>query len=461
MSSLLAILMKYLIGLVGITLVVVVHEIGHLIAARINGIEVEIFSFGIGPKLWGILYKGTEYRISLFPLGGYCRLKGSDDLNQALLHNNNQFTHTEEGSLFSVHPRKRIWTYLAGPFANLLFAIVLYALLATFPTKVLSTECRVATINEYPTLFGQNTSPAYDAGIRTGDLVIELDSKPIPDWETLQSELSASKGTQTFTVIRESSQLDFTVVGERTEQGSYRYGLTVLEEPVVGNVRPNTPEAKIGLLSGDRIIEAQEKAISNQLDLMAALANPSESVTLQVLRDSTQYNLSFAPSLDMYGNPTYSFSLKSGTKQGKPVPFSLVEGWNQAFLIAKESITSVQSLWKNKDNDVSSSVTGMARSALLIGDITTLGFEQDVPSGMHALIYLMGVVSISLALANLLPLPAFDGGQMLIALWEIITKKQIRPKTYYHLQLFGLGCVFLIFLFLTMADLNHFLSLKR
>ncbi|MEA4860467.1 MAG: site-2 protease family protein, partial [Sphaerochaeta sp.] len=129
MTNIAAILMKYLIGLVGITVVVVIHEIGHLLAARANGIEVEVFSFGLGPKLWGKRVKGTEFRLSLFPLGGYCRLKGSDDLSQALIHRQRSFTHTEEGSLFSVHPLKRAFTYLSGPIVNLLFSLLIFALL--------------------------------------------------------------------------------------------------------------------------------------------------------------------------------------------------------------------------------------------------------------------------------------------------------------------------------------------
>ncbi|MFA7113781.1 MAG: site-2 protease family protein, partial [Sphaerochaeta sp.] len=160
MSEFTSLLVKYLIGLMGITIVVVIHEIGHLAAAKIHGIEVEVFSFGLGPKLLGKLYKGTEYRISMFPMGGYCRLKGSDDLSQALIGGQRTFTHTEEGSLFSVHPSKRVVTYLAGPLANLLFAILLYASLATLPMQVVSTPSIVATVDDYPTLFADASSPA-------------------------------------------------------------------------------------------------------------------------------------------------------------------------------------------------------------------------------------------------------------------------------------------------------------
>lgn len=100
MSNIMMLILKYAIGLLGIALVVVVHEIGHLVVAKFSGIGVEVFSFGLGPKVWGKEYKGTEFRLSLLPLGGFCRMKGSDDLSQALLKKSKSFTHTEDGSLF-------------------------------------------------------------------------------------------------------------------------------------------------------------------------------------------------------------------------------------------------------------------------------------------------------------------------------------------------------------------------
>jgi len=93
MSSLLTLISKYLIGLLGIGLVVVIHELGHLLSARACGIDVEVFSFGLGPKIWGLEHKGTDFRISVLTFGGFCRLKGSDDLIQALLQKDKDFPH--------------------------------------------------------------------------------------------------------------------------------------------------------------------------------------------------------------------------------------------------------------------------------------------------------------------------------------------------------------------------------
>ena len=180
MSYFLAQVIKYLIGIVGITVVVLIHELGHLVAARICGIDVEVFSFGFGPRLIGKHIGDLDLRLSLFPVGGYCRLKGSDDVRQSL--RNEQSLFLEEGSIFAASPIRRIITYLAGPVASFLLALLIYTILSLMPYEVLSTEAIVTTVNDYPELFGpEATSPAYDAGIRSGDRVLALNGETIDD----------------------------------------------------------------------------------------------------------------------------------------------------------------------------------------------------------------------------------------------------------------------------------------
>ena len=460
MNSLLNLVGKYLIGLLGIALVVVIHEIGHLIAARACKIDVEVFSFGLGPKLWSTDHKGTDFRISLFPIGGYCRLKGSDDLSQALLQRDKSFTHVEEGSIFSVHPAKRIITYLAGPLLNLLFAVLLYSVLASMPYSVLSTRAVIATVNDYPTLFSNATSPAHEQGIRTGDLIKGLNGEEIHDWERLEARLSESRGVQLLTIEREEEMLIIPVTGEKTDQGA-RYGLTVIRPPIVGSVRPATPEDDAGLLKGDIILAANGIPVANDLDLLIALDSDTERTELLVARGKEKQSLSFRPDLNERGKGEWNFALATDKRPMKAPPFSLRNGWETTLKITGDTLTSLVLLIQGESRSVRKEFTGAARAALMIGDITTLGLENDTSSGLRALWYLLGVVSISLGIANLLPLPAFDGGQVLTASLEWITNRRISPKAYWILQLVGIGTVLGIFVFLGYADMLHFLSIRR
>ncbi len=232
-------------------------------------------------------------------------------------------------------------------------------------------------------------------------------------------------------------------------------------------MRYGSPAYRQGLKEGDVIVAIGEIPVMNQLDLLTVLNNHTEDVIFITVEDTykEKRTLRFIPSHDEKGTIVLGFSLAVDTKEGKDEQFSLISGirkggWN----VAEETIASLRNLVSRRDADIRSEVTGMARSAMMIGgDITTLGFENNAISGIRGgLLYLMGVVSISLAVVNLLPIPpAFDGGQVIIAALEWITGKQMKPRTYYYLQLMGVVLVIVLFLVLTLADVRHFLALRR
>ncbi|NLZ77080.1 MAG: RIP metalloprotease RseP [Spirochaetales bacterium] len=459
MSFLLAQVVKYLIGIVGITAVVLIHELGHLVAARLCGIEVEVFSFGFGPRLIGKRIGDLDLRLSLIPVGGYCRLKGSDDVRRSLRDEQSLFL--EEGSIFAASPVRRIITYLAGPVASFLLSFLIYTILSIMPYEVLSTEAVVTTVNDHPGLFDpEATSPAFEAGIRSGDRVLALNGETIADWEALERILPAS-AEHLFLVERNGQSFHYWVEGEKQPDGTYRYGLAVLQEPVVGNVRSLSAEKEAGLKKGDRIVRSQGEPVHNHLDLLATLRGELDRVAFTVLRDGEKVELSFHPRRGDDGKPVFDFSLLAATKLVKPTGWALSSGVGRTSKVLHQTLDGIRSLFSGTQKDLRSNVTGVTRSALLIGDIASLGFEQEAKLGLHALLYLLGVVSISLAVVNLLPLPAFDGIQIMIALLALLTGRTVRMRTYYVLQVAGVLFIILVFIALSGSDLRHLLSLRR
>ncbi len=103
--------MKVILGLIGLGIVVFIHELGHFIAAKLSGIGVEVFSLGWGKRLFSVTYKGTEYRLSLLPIGGYCKLKGEDTLKSS----EGTFK-AEPGSFYAASPLKRMFVPYRGPY---------------------------------------------------------------------------------------------------------------------------------------------------------------------------------------------------------------------------------------------------------------------------------------------------------------------------------------------------------
>jgi regulator of sigma E protease len=122
------IVVTILLGLVGLGLMVFLHELGHFVAAKLFGVEVEVFSLGWGTKMVGFTRGGTSYQISWFPIGGYCKMKGEEGLRKAMADNREEIPR-ESGSLFAAPGWKRILIYAAGPLFNVISALVIFTLI--------------------------------------------------------------------------------------------------------------------------------------------------------------------------------------------------------------------------------------------------------------------------------------------------------------------------------------------
>lgn len=466
MDQIIQTLIKYVLGILGVGTIVILHELGHFIAAHFNDIDVEIFSLGFGPKLIGKKIGKTEYRISLILFGGYCRLKGSDDLTRALDMKSKTFEHIEHGSLFSVNPINKLLTYLAGPITNILLSIFLCSILASLSYPTLSTPSYVAPVTDYKYLFAGSDSPAGESGILKGDKVIKIDNYEIRDYQEMASILlKNSKQDLLFTVEREINgkiaTIEYPVSGSPNKDGSYRYGMSNIIDTTVSSVRFLSPEYKANLEKKDKIIKVNGISVSNNLDLLTALHNESDSeIELTVLRDGKLLDITYTPE-NSGSKRINKFSLYSPTRtiEGKTFLSSIKYGTYNAIHLFTNTISSLLSVIKSESDDVRQVFTGPMRASLMIGDITVMGFENSISSGLRALCYLLAIVSISIAIANLLPLPAFDGGQILISFLEIITRKKISPANYWRCQLFGMICVILIFAFLYFIDIRYFYML--
>ena len=137
-----------IIGLLGIGLVIFLHELGHFIVARLLKVDVEVLSYGMGPRIFSIYGRKTEYRLSAIPFGGYCRMSGSIDLMKALKDESKSMDKTERGSYFGTTPFVRFLIYLAGPLMNFMLAAALLSIAASIPVERLSDPAIVTPISE-------------------------------------------------------------------------------------------------------------------------------------------------------------------------------------------------------------------------------------------------------------------------------------------------------------------------
>ncbi|NLN63600.1 MAG: RIP metalloprotease RseP [Myxococcales bacterium] len=239
----------FFIVLVGV--LVFIHEGGHFLMARLFGVQVPVFSLGMGPRIFGFTHKGTDYRISAVPIGGYVRMMG-DDPTETL-------TDADRGRSLNDKPAwQRTLIYLAGPAMNLIFPVFLYFFLFLNVPGVLPSE--VGTV-----LTG---SAAERAGLAPGDKILAIDDQPITSFGNMVSAIEPSAGTpMRFRIQRGDRLLEITATPDqrvgpkypafdmlrhlRTSRG--RIGITPSYDPPVVAVLPQSPAAQAGLQTFDRI----------------------------------------------------------------------------------------------------------------------------------------------------------------------------------------------------------------
>ncbi len=411
----------YLIfGLLGTGIVIYIHELGHYIAAKLCHVSVEILSFGFGRPVFSHMGKNTEFRISLIPFGGYCRLGGSEDLSVALTNNEKKIHYAEEGSLFAIHPLKKLFIYFAGPMMNVILAFVLFFIVALIPVERVSNRAVITPITEYQSLFSVSVT---QESVHKGDTVLKADGRTVADFEDLSTYLSSRDGKDVvLTVLRDGEEKEITITPVLVDD-SWTYGLTNLIEPVIG--RSENEEIAVG----DRLIECNGKTIEYDKDLLEI---ESDEYVLTLLRDDgTEYTVTLTSS-------SFPFAFRSDIRISRDSPNPLSSAWTRTTTFLRRTALAITKLMTLQLSAALEEISGPVSSAANMGKISVLAFRTSSSSGIRTVFYLLAIVSISIAVGNMIPIPTFDGGQMLICLAEIIHRRPLRPRAYLILHITGL-----------------------
>ena len=419
MIDLLLYVLYLLIGLLATGVVLLIHELGHYTAAIILGAEVEVFGIGIGPVIWRHWGKKTEFRLSLIPFGGYCRLGGSEDLTVALSNKSKKINTAEKGSFFAISPWRKFLIFLSGPMTNFMLAFLLLAIVSAIPVKRISHGLIVAPISDYSSLYGIDTK---QETIKKGDIIISSGDKKFIDWEDFSSWLSNHKGEDIeLNILRNKKETTVTISPTLLDSG-YSYGIANLEEPVIGRSEDERIEV------GDRLVEANGHRIEWTYDLYLLDADSfnlvfeGENGRKEVKMDGTSFP--FAWKTD------YRISPDSST------PFSTA--FNKTIDLSKRTAAAIIKLLSFNFKEALEIISGPFTSAKNIGRISTLAFSESSRSGIRTLLYLLSIISISISIGNLIPIPTFDGGQMIITIAEMIVHRPLKPNTYLVLHISGM-----------------------
>lgn len=436
------------IGLIGLGVVVFFHELGHLIAAKSVGIEVQAFSLGWGRKLLGYTWKGTEYRISVFPVGGYCKMKGEHGYAEALEQDQDEIPH-EPGSFFSAKPWRRIVTLLAGPLANVVLAILILSIVWWAGFRIETYENRIVLASDHTMQEGA-PAPADRAGLETGDYVTHINGRQVRSYSDLQQTVAQNALTELrFTVMRDGRQLDLTVTPELVrETGSGYIGVYPWVDPVLDAVEPGSAALEAGLRPGDRLVSVNGHAIAHVWEFRDLMAQAEPPVVLEVVREGETVPVEVA--VDLQPDESLRFRTVTVPTPDYTVFQAVGRGTVESYRILMTSIRSLRLLFRGVD--LTSAVAGPVRISYFIGDVATAGFQVGVATGLRSLFNFLALLSVVLFFMNLLPIPVLDGGQIIIAGVEWVRGKPPRPRTLYRYQLVGTMLVFALLFFALFGD---------
>ncbi len=463
-----------LLGLAGLGLVVLFHELGHFVAARAVGIEVETFSIGWGPKIAGFKKGGTEWQISAFPVGGFCKMRGEDAFRRAMSEHLDELPR-DPGSFYGVSALRRIAVALAGPTANIIFAVIVFSIVAALGYTINTTPARIILASGYSfdttaasTSFAKGAAspvallnPADEAGMVSGDLIVSIAGKPVRDYTDIQDIIATSPGKRLPVVLeRGGAKVETTVVPRLDKSsGAGKIGVYSWIDPVISNVEPGSAAALAGLEPGDIVLAVNSNPVRNSLDIISALKAKPEKVLVSYSRSGsakdTQMILSWSGSGE--SNLGVSFRTLTRSVRSASLPSAVVDGaretWNTSLLTLK----SIGLLFRGVD--VFQAISGPARITWMVGKATKDSVSQSGVAGLVQTFNFLAFLSVGLFIMNLLPIPALDGGLILMFIVEIFRKRPLKAKTIMRFQFAGSAMIMVLFLVATLSDILFFTKL--
>jgi len=410
---------------------VLVHELGHFLVAKLLGIGVPVFSFGFGPRLVGVRRGGTDYRLSAIPLGGFVRLQG-DESDESRSGAPEEFLSRPKWQRFAV--------FVAGATFNILLAIAaLWLLFAVYG------KSEVPHADPFPTVMGLTEGAAASrAGLMRGDRIVEIAGNSVEGAELFREifnrEIVLSPNT-TKPLIVERDQRRLALELEVAADPKFGHGVDPGwylswggdQTPVILAVQPGEPAAEAGLEPGDRVLAAGGRRPIPELELRTLLERSAGvELELQIEREGVERAIGVTPRSEqgkgrigaVIGLPTVEVELGVLEALGESLRENLSNSL-MLFEVLKRMLTREVPL-----RSVSGPI-GIAQFA-----------RQALVTNPRTVIWLIAFFSLQLGILNLLPIPVLDGGHVLILFIEGALRRDLSDRLKERVM--QLGLVFLL-----------------
>lgn len=435
--------MKIIIAILIFGILVLIHELGHFIFARINGIEVLDFSIGMGPRLCGFKAFGTQFSLRLLPIGGACMMLGEDqDQNM-----------DNEHSFYAKNVWQRVSVLFAGPGFNFILAFVFSLFIIG---SVGFDPARVTGITP--------NGPAAAAGMQEGDVITKINHSGITFGREVQSYFIFKELTGEpldITVKRNGEKVKLTLVPK--EYDKYMLGFTysgVESEPAeILEVSAGYPMEAAGFAAGDVITKIADTEITNGGQLMSYFEqNPltAEPVVMEYVRNGETLTATVSPKFSSSGYSLgFSYNLfREETNAWETVKYSLTE--------VKYQITdTARGLGRLFTGKVKSNEVGSVVAIVdIVGDTYEEAKEEGAKITILSLLNIAVWLSANLGVMNLLPIPALDGGKLLFCAIEIVRGKPVDREKEGMVHFIGMILLLLLMVFLIFNDVRNIFFAK-
>ena len=405
---------------------VFIHEFGHFFTAKLVGIRVETFSFGYGKRLFGIRKRGTDYRISLFPMGGYVKFLGEGEL-------------FSEGGKVTLPPDhflaktrwERFLVMVMGSVMNILLAILIFSVINMIGVTVPAYQ------DEKPVIgYIEPGSPAEKAGFQLDDEILGLDKEQVKTWGDVELAAGSKPDRSIAVEIKrggESREIEFRTE-KRTRYALGYAGFMGKFLTQIQAVTPGSPAEKAGLKQGDIILSADGRPIYFFQFIDYLEKNPNRELEFEVDRQGETLHLRVTPRLEgkvgkIGVRPDAQSVLKKYGLLGAVVQ-SVRDNVKNTFLIIRFI----------RDLILRRAPTEQLGGPLEIARVSYMAWQM----GFLAMLSWIGLISLQLGVINLFPIPVFDGGQIFVLALEALLRRDFSPKVRQIWMQVG----FVIFIFL-------------
>ena len=429
---------------------ITIHEFGHFIVARYFGVYVQRFSIGMGP----VFYKkhdkqGTEFALSALPLGGYVAMLSDRAIaeDESILDG---LSKEQLANTFESKPKwQRALIMLAGPVANFILAILVFAII--YSNSVERQFDATVVLNETSKIENQYA-------FEDGDVLEFIEGKKINNLQDLRLELLSHSGKSGFINLGFKD-----TVGNRFEEAievnnflsdesdqinpekALGFTIDLKLRPYIGQIADGLPVASSGLQVNDLILSVESQPIKYFDDIREAIASSRSVIQIEVLRDSQRLYFDVELSKrEVEGVEQNYIGIVPGTRLN--ILESIVKGAKETFNMSYKTITFIGKM-----------LTGNLGTQNLSGPIGIVQMAGDTAkAGIIPFLYLMALLSISLGVLNLLPIPVLDGGQLVLLGVEAINRGPIPEKVENVIYSGGWALVMLLMFFAIFNDISRF-----